>query len=203
MVLRMPSGVLARYPFSGALGLGTFWAGPLTSALRYSPWLAPLFELLLVAALPEAVDPSPAVVMSCGTQAASRVLRLMRVPPVSIERRFSMLGFMIGPPHRCSAWSPAYLHYARARTYTLRSHMCFEKLLLWWLFETHVAFRRNSGHTKGGTASTPLRVENGAPFQHAESTRRVNTPSQRAGKHNAPACNPFSGERGAASPGHG
>ena len=124
MVLRMPSGVLSRYPFSGALGLGTFWAGPLASALRYSPLpaLLPvlLLELLLVAA-PEAVDPSPAVVMSCGTQAASRVLRLMSVPPVSIERRFSMLGFMVGPPHRCSAhrcsaWSPAYLHYARART---------------------------------------------------------------------------------------
>lgn len=127
MVLRMPSGVFARYPFSGALGLGTFWAGPLASALRYSPLLvllpALLLELLLVAALdaPEAVDPSPVVVMSCGTQAASRVLRLMSVPPVSIERRFSMLGFMVGPPHRCSAhrcsaWSPAYLHYARART---------------------------------------------------------------------------------------
>ena len=98
MVLRMPSGVFARYPFSGALGLGTFWAGPLASALRYSPLLvllpALLLELLLVAALdaPEAVDPSPVVVMSCGTQAASRVLRLMSVPPVSIERRFSMLG---------------------------------------------------------------------------------------------------------------
>ena len=103
MVLRMPSGVLSRYPFSGALGLGTFWAGPLASALRYSPLLAlllaPLFELLLVAGVPEAVDPSPAVVMSCGTQAASRVLRLMRVPPVSIERRFSMLGFMVGSLH--------------------------------------------------------------------------------------------------------
>ena len=116
MVLRMPSGVLSRYPFSGALGLGTFWAGPLASALRYSPLL---LGLLLVAGVPEAVDPSPAVVMSCGTQAASRVLRLMRVPPVSIERRFSMLGFMVGPPHRCSAWSPAYLHYARARTWNL------------------------------------------------------------------------------------
>lgn len=120
MVLRMPSGVLARYPFSGALGLGTFWAGPLASALRYSPLLALLpvllLELLLVVAAPEAVDPSPAVVMSCGTQAASRVLRVMSVPPVSIERRFSMLGFMVGPPHRCSAWSPTYLHYARART---------------------------------------------------------------------------------------
>lgn len=129
MVLRMPSGVFARYPFSGALGLGTFWAGPLASALRYSPLpaLLPvlllellLLELLLVAGVPEAVDPSPAVVMSCGTQAASRVLRLMSVPPVSIERRFSMLGFMVGPSHRCSAhrcsaWSPAYLHYARAR----------------------------------------------------------------------------------------
>ena len=119
MVLRMPSGVLSRYPFSGALGLGTFWAGPLASALRYSPLPALLLELLLVAALPEAVDPSPAVVMSCGTQAASRVLRLMSVPPVSIERRFSMLGFMVGPPHRCSAWSPTYLHYARARTWNL------------------------------------------------------------------------------------
>ncbi len=84
MVLRMPSGVFARYPFSGALGLGTFWAGPLASALRYSPLpaLLPvlllellLLELLLVAGVPEAVDPSPAVVMSCGTQAASRVLR--------------------------------------------------------------------------------------------------------------------------------
>lgn len=130
MVLRMPSGVLSRYPFSGALGLGTFWAGPLASALRYSPLLALLpallLELPLVAALdaPEAVEPSPAVVMSCGTQAASRVLRLRRVPPVSIERRFSMLGFMVGPPHRCSAHrysagSPAYLHYARARTGSL------------------------------------------------------------------------------------
>ena len=123
MVLRMPSGVFARYPFSGALGLGTFWAGPLASALRYSPLpaLLPalLLEPLLVAGLPEAVDPSPAVVMSCGTQAASRVLRLMSVPPVSIERRFSMLGFMVGPPHRCSAWSPAYLNYARARTGSL------------------------------------------------------------------------------------
>ena len=97
----------------------------MASALRYSPLLALLpallLELLLVAGVPEAVDPSPAVVMSCGTQAASRVLRLMSVPPVSIERRFSMLGFMVGPPHRCSAhrcsaWSPAYLHYARART---------------------------------------------------------------------------------------
>lgn len=101
MVLRMPSGVFARYPFSGALGLGTFWAGPLASALRYSslPALLPalLLELLLVA-VPEAVDPSPAVVMSCGAQAASRVLRLMSVPPVSIERRFSILGFMVGPP---------------------------------------------------------------------------------------------------------
>ena len=120
MVLRMPSGVLSRYPFSGALGLGTFWAGPLASALRYSPLLALLPELLLglllVVAAPDAVDSSPAVVMSCGTQAASRVLRLMSVPPVSIERRFSILGFMVGPPHRCSAWSPAYLHYARART---------------------------------------------------------------------------------------
>lgn len=123
MVLRMPSGVFARYPLSGALGLGTFWAGPLASALRYSPVLvlllallpALLLELLLVAGVPEAVEPSPAVVMSCGTQAASRVLRLMRVPPVSIERRFSILGFMVGPPHRCSAWSPVYLHYARAR----------------------------------------------------------------------------------------
>lgn len=124
MVLRMPSGVFARYPFSGALGLGTFWAGPLASALRYSPLpaLLPelLLELLLVAGVPGAVEPSPAVVMSCGAQAASRVLRLMSVPPVSIERRFSMLGFMVGPPHRCSAdgcsaWSPAYLHYARAR----------------------------------------------------------------------------------------
>lgn len=118
MVLRMPSGVFARYPLSGALGLGTFWAGPLASALRYSPLLALLPALLLVAGVPEAADPSPAVVMSCGTQAASRVLRLMRVPPVSIERRFSMLGFMVGPPHRCSphrcnAWSPAYLHYAQ------------------------------------------------------------------------------------------
>lgn len=79
----------------------------MASALRYSPLpaLLPvlLLELLLVAGVPEAVDPSPAVVMSCGTQAASRVLRLMRVPPVSIERRFSMLGFMVGPPHRCSA----------------------------------------------------------------------------------------------------
>lgn len=123
MVLRMPSGVFARYPFSGALGLGTFWAGPLASALRYSPLLALLpvllLELLLVVGVPEAVDPSPAVVMSCGTQAASRALRLMRVPPVSIERRFSMLGFMVGPPHRCSAWSPAYLHYARAHTWNL------------------------------------------------------------------------------------
>lgn len=77
MVLRMPSGVFARYPFSGTLGLGTFWAGPLASALRYSPLpaLLPalLLELLLVAGVPEAVDPSPAVVMSCGTQAASRV----------------------------------------------------------------------------------------------------------------------------------
>ena len=120
MVLRMPSAVFARYPFSGALGLGTFWAGPLASALRYSPLLALLPELLLglllAAAAPDAVDSSPAVVMSCGTQAASRVLRLMRVPPVSIERRFSMLGFMVGPPHRCSARSPAYLHYARAHT---------------------------------------------------------------------------------------
>lgn len=124
MVLRMPSGVFARYPFSGALGLGTFWAGPLASALRYSPLLAllPVLlpELLLVVA-PEAVEPSPAVVMSCGTQAASRALRLMSVPPVSIERRFGMLGFMVGSPHRCSAhrcsaWSPAYLHYARTRT---------------------------------------------------------------------------------------
>ena len=91
----------------------------MASALRYSPLpaLLPvlLLELLLVAGVPEAVDPSPAVVMSCGTQAASRVLRLMSVPPVSIERRFSMLGFMVGPPHRCSAWSPIYLHYARAR----------------------------------------------------------------------------------------
>ena len=122
MVLRMPSGVFARYPFSGALGLGTFWAGPLASALRYSPLLALLPELLpelLLVVAPEAVEPSPAVVMSCGTQAASRVLRLMRVPPVSVERRFSMLGFMVGPPHRCSAWSPAYLHYARARTGSL------------------------------------------------------------------------------------
>ena len=99
MVLRMPSGVFARYPFSGALGLGTFWAGPLASALRYSSLPALLLELLLVAGVPEAVDPSPAVVMSCGTQAASRVLRLMRVPPVSIERRFSMLGFMVGSLH--------------------------------------------------------------------------------------------------------
>ena len=77
--------------------------------------------------------------------------------------------------------------------------MCFEKLLLWWLFETHVAFRQNRGHTKGGHRLHPLQVENGAPL----SARRVNTPSQRAGEHNAPACNPFSGERGAASPGHG
>lgn len=119
MVLRRPSGVLSRYPFSGALGLGTFWAGPLASALRYSPLpaLLPalLLEPLLVAGLPEAVDPSPAVVMSCGAQAARRVLRLMSVPPVSIERRFSVLGFMVSPPHRCSAWSPTYLHYARAR----------------------------------------------------------------------------------------
>lgn len=92
----------------------------MASALRYSPLpallLAPLLELLLVAGLPEAVDSSPAVAMSCGAQAASRVLRLMSVPPVSIERRFSIFGFMVGPPHRCSAWSPAYLHYARART---------------------------------------------------------------------------------------
>ena len=120
MVLRMPSGVFARYPFSGALGLGTFWAGPLASALRYSQLLALLpvllLGLLLVAGVPEAVDPSPAVVMSCGTQAASRMLRLMNVPPVSIERRFSIFGFMVGPSHRCSAWSPTYLHYARART---------------------------------------------------------------------------------------
>ena len=93
----------------------------MASALRYSPLLALLpallLELLLVAGVPEAVDapPAPAVVMSCGAQAASRALRLMSVPPVSIERRFSMLGFMVGPPHRCSAWSPAYLHYARAR----------------------------------------------------------------------------------------
>lgn len=103
--------------------MGTFWAGPLASALRYSllPALLPelLLGLLLVADLPEAVDPSPAVVMSCGAQAASRVLRLMSVPPVSIERRFSMFGFMVGPPHRCSAWSPAYLHYARARAGSL------------------------------------------------------------------------------------
>ena len=72
----------------------------MASALRYSPLpallLALLLELLVVAA-PEAVDPSPAVVMSCGMQAASRVLRLMSVPPVSIERRFSVLGFMVGP----------------------------------------------------------------------------------------------------------
>ena len=134
MVLRMPSGVFARYPFSEALGLGTFWAGPLASALRYSPLLALLPallpELLLVAALdaPEAVEPSPAVVMSCGTQAASRVLRLMRVPPVSIERRFSMLGFMVGPPHRCSAWSPAYLHYARTRTGNLSLLLTFGRV---------------------------------------------------------------------------
>ena len=51
-----------------------------------------------VSAAPVAVDPSPAVVLSCGTLAASRVLRLMSVPPVSIERRFSMLGFMVSPP---------------------------------------------------------------------------------------------------------
>lgn len=97
----------------------------MASALRYSPLLALLPALLLelpfellVAVAPEAVDapPAGAVVMSCGAQAASRALSLMSVPPVSSERRFSMLGFMVAPPHRCSAWSPAYLHYARART---------------------------------------------------------------------------------------
>lgn len=45
------------------------------------------------------------------------------------------------------------------------------------------------GHTKGAPPP-PQRVENGAPYQHA-------------GEHNAPACKPSSGERGAASPGHG
>lgn len=142
MVLRMPSGVFARYPFSGALGLGTFWAGPLASALRYSPLpaLLPVLLLeLLVAGVLEAVDPSPAVVMSCGAQAASRVLRLMRVPPVSIERRFSVLGFMVGSPHRCSAWSPAYLHYARANILNAQKPHVFREAT------SLVAFRNTCG----------------------------------------------------------
>ena len=104
MVLRMPSGVLSRYPFSGALGLGTFWAGPLASALRYSPLLAPLFELLLVAAAPEAVEAPPAVVMSCGTQAASRApmptsaLLPSRVRRLNTSESFKNF-FMITYPH--------------------------------------------------------------------------------------------------------
>jgi len=36
--------------------------------------------------------------------------------------------------------------------------MCFEKQLLWWLFETHVAFRRIS------VESTHTISENGAVF---------------------------------------
>lgn len=86
--------------------MGTFWAGPLSSALRYPlPALLPVLELLLVVAAPDAVAAPPAgvVVLSCGAHAVSRVPRLMSVPPVSIERRFSALGVMGGPPHRCSA----------------------------------------------------------------------------------------------------
>jgi len=37
--------------------------------------------------------------------------------------------------------------------FTLRSHMCSEKPLLWWLLETHVAFRRLG---EGRAASTQL-----------------------------------------------
>ena len=65
-----------------------------------------LLELPLVVAAPDAVDAPPAgvvVVVSCGAHAVSMVPRLMSVPPVSIDRRFSALGVMGGPPHRCSA----------------------------------------------------------------------------------------------------
>ena len=72
-----------------------------------------------------------------------------------------------------------------------------------WLFGGIEGRNRERAHIKWGHRLHLLRVENGAPFQHAESARQVSTPSQRAGKHNAPACKPSSGERGATSPGHG